>query len=100
ARALLGEQLEALGQIGAASAELWRSQSLAALAQAVQRTVYMTLQSERAILFLLDPVRDLLQARLPERSQGHAAVDFALPLVAGRSAVSDALLEGEPRYAD
>lgn len=100
ARALLGERLGALGQVNAASAELWHSQSRAAIEKAVQRTVHMTLQSGPGILFLLDPLRGLLQARLPGRGDDSGAADFALPLLPARSAVSDALLDGEPRYAD
>jgi HD-like signal output (HDOD) protein/signal transduction histidine kinase len=100
ARTLLGERLGALGQVSAASAELWHSQSRAAMERAVQRTVHMTLQSEPCFLFLLDPLRSLLEARLPGRADDNGGADFALPLLARRSCVSDALLEGEPRYAD
>lgn len=103
ARDLLGERLGELGQLGQASAGLWRSQSQAVLESTVQRTVYMMLEVERCVLFSLDPGRNLLTAHLGggQGSDGQApAPDFSLPLLPGRSAVSDALLDGEPHYTD
>lgn len=95
---LLGERLGELGQLGQLSADLWRSESLAALEQAVVRTVYLTLEIEHSLLFVLDAGGTQLTAfgihATDEDSlrQADSHPDFALPLVAGRSLIGDALL--------
>ncbi|MET0379748.1 MAG: HDOD domain-containing protein, partial [Spongiibacteraceae bacterium] len=97
---LLGERLGEISQLGQVSADLWRSESLTALEQAVIRTLYLTLDIEHSLLFVLDPTGTQLSAFGIEASDGtanqprhdDAKPDFALPLAAGRSLVSDALL--------
>jgi signal transduction histidine kinase len=97
----LGERLAELGQLGQVSADLWRSESLAALEQAVIRTLYLTLEIEHSLLFVLDAEGAQLSAFSIESQtetdgrKPDAIPDFALPLAAGRSLVSDALLDGE-----
>jgi signal transduction histidine kinase len=94
----LGERLAELGQLGQVSADLWRSESLAALEQAVIRTLYLTLDLEHSLLFVLDPEGEQLSAfsidNQPEGDdrKADAKPDFALSLAAGRSLVSEALL--------
>jgi HD-like signal output (HDOD) protein/signal transduction histidine kinase len=100
---LLGERLSELGQLGQVSADLWRSESLTALEQAVIRTLYLTLDIEHSLLFVLDPAGEQLSAfgiddadaASGRPRHADAKPDFALPLVAGRSLVSDALLSRE-----
>jgi len=100
AQDLLGERLAEIGQLGQISADLWRSESLAALEQAVIRTLYLTLEIEHSLLFVLDAAGEQLTAFGIESSeaaarQTDAKPDFALPLASGRSLVSDALLNRE-----
>lgn len=100
---LLGERLSEISQLGQVSADLWRSESLAALEQAVIRTLYLTLNIEHSLLFVLDPAGTQLSAFGIETSdsaasqprQDDAKPDFALPVAVGRSLVSDSLLARE-----
>lgn len=98
---LLGERLSELSQIGQVSADLWRSESLSALEQAVIRTLYLTLDLEHSLLFVLDPSGQQLAAfgidsgESPRPRDGDTKPDFALPLAPGRSLVADALLQKE-----
>lgn len=95
---LLGERLSELGQLGQLSADLWRSESLAALEQAVARTVYLTLQIEHSLLFTLDAGGTQLSAFGKHTTddgntrQADTHPDFTLPLAAGRSLIADTLL--------
>ncbi len=100
ARSELGQRLGELGQLGHASRELWHAQSLAALEIAVQRTLFMTLEIERSLLFVHDNTSNLLQAYAGGRDDNGAAPDFAIPLLAERSVVAAALLADESRYLD
>jgi len=102
ARAQLGQRLGELSEINQLNAELWRSHSLASLEQSIARTVYMTLGVERCVLFNADPGRQQLSARL--REPDHAAPaepqpDFVVPLLPGRSLVSDCALQGEALHS-
>jgi HD-like signal output (HDOD) protein/nitrogen-specific signal transduction histidine kinase len=101
---ILGDRLSELGQLGQVSADLWRSESLTALEQAVVRTLYLTLDIERSLLFVVDPAGEQLTAfgiaddsdSVDEAGRAQTAKpDFALPIAAGRSLVGDALLARE-----
>jgi HD-like signal output (HDOD) protein/two-component sensor histidine kinase len=95
ARTLLGERLSDLSQFSQVNGELWRSHSLAALEQTVRRIVYITLGVEHCLLFTVQRGQQEAVAHLPEAADDPAAEPaFAVPLLAGRSLVSDALLQG------
>lgn len=101
ATARLGQRLGELSEINQINSELWRSHSLAALEQTIQRTVYMTLGLEHCLLFCTDRERQTLSAQLrdPQPSGGAGEPDFLVPLLPGRSLVSDAALEGQPLHS-
>lgn len=96
AQQLLGEQLGQLSQLGQMNSELWRSETRAALEQAIRRIVFMTLNIERCLLFVADPHNATLTAHidaLDTTAHKTAAPDFTLPLLPNRSLVSDAALQ-------
>lgn len=93
----VGEHLSNLAQIGHLSSAIWQAHNLSALEQAIRRTVYITLGVEHCVLFRLSKGGRHLHASLAEPSDGSATEpDLVLPLLAGRSVVSDALLEQRP----
>lgn len=94
----LGERLGQLSQLGQMNSELWRSQTRAALEQAIRRIVFMTLGIENCLLFIADPQQAMLTAHLPAHdvdTKPHAP-DFSLPLLPNRSLVGDAVLQLTP----
>ncbi len=93
----LGERLGQLSQLGQMNSELWRSQTRAALEQAIRRIVFMTLNIEHCLLFVLDPHRSILAAHVgvSDIDTQSGAPDFTLPLLPDRSLVSDAVLQME-----
>lgn len=98
AQQLLGERLGQLSQLGRMNSELWRSQTRTALEQAIRRIVFMTLNIERCLLFVVDANTQTLTAHLDaiEATSATAKPDFTLPLLPNRSLVSDAVLQKEP----
>lgn len=103
AHALLGQRLSELSELNQLNSELWRSHSLAAIEQTIQRTVYMTLDIEHCVLFSADRDRQTLSAQLRRQPDENAAVsaepDFVVPLLPGRSLVSDALLQRQSLHS-
>ncbi|HET8710961.1 MAG TPA: HDOD domain-containing protein [Spongiibacteraceae bacterium] len=103
AQQLLGERLGQLSQLGQMNSELWRSQTRAALEQAIRRIVFMTLNIENCLLFVADPLAETLSAHIEvfdgDEKQS-ATPDFTLPLLPNRSIVSDAVLQKEPLRND
>ena len=93
----LGERLGQLSQLGQMNSELWRSQTRAALEQAIRRIVFMTLNIEHCLLFVVDPNKSLLAAHIAmnDVDTQSASPDFTLPLLPHRSLVSDAVLQME-----
>ncbi len=92
----LGEQLGQLSQLGQMNSELWRSQTRAALEQAIRRIVFMTLNIEHCLLFVTDPQNTILTAHIDahdSETNKPNAPDFTIPLLPNRSLVSDAVLQ-------
>lgn len=103
AQQLLGERLGQLSQLGQMNSELWRSQTRAALEQAIRRIVFMTLDIEHCLLFVADPRAETLSAHLDGfdvDTKQVAAPDFTLPLLPHRSLISDAVLQREALRSD
>lgn len=95
----LGERLGQLSQLGQMNSELWRSQTRAALEQAIRRIVFITLNIEHCLLFSANPRTEMLTAHLDVHAgETHkaAAPDFVLPLLPNRSLISDAVLQQQP----
>jgi len=97
AHALLGQRLSELSELNQLNSELWRSHSAAALDQTIHRTVYMTLGIEHCLLFRADRERQKVSAHLPthgaESLTSGTEPDFVVPMLPGRSLVTDALLQ-------
>ncbi|HEY3697930.1 MAG TPA: HDOD domain-containing protein [Spongiibacteraceae bacterium] len=102
AQLLLGERLGQLSQLGHMNSELWRSQTRTALEQAIRRIIFMTLDIERCLLFVVDPDQETITTHLSERdsdSEKQVQPDFTVPLLPNRSLVSDALLRKQPTHS-
>lgn len=100
AQLLLGERLGQLSQLGHMNSELWRSQTRTALEQAIRRIVFMTLNIERCLLFVVDADQETITTHLSERdSDKQTPPDFTVPLLPNRSLVSDALLHKQPTHS-
>jgi HD-like signal output (HDOD) protein/signal transduction histidine kinase len=92
----LGERLGVISQLGQINSGLWRSQTRAALEQAIRRIVFMTLGIEHCLLFIADPLIETLVTHIstPESETNKTtSPDFTIPLLPNRSVVSDAILQ-------
>ncbi len=91
----LAERMGQLGQLGQMNNELWRSKTRAALEQAIRRIVFMTLNIEHCLLFVVDQKASTLSAHVAERDIDidSDTPDFTLPLLPDRSVVSDAAVQ-------
>lgn len=98
----LGERLGQISHLGQMNSELWRSQTRAALEQAIRRIVFMTLNIEHCLLFVINPQTATLAAHVVKNDIDTKSnpPDFTLPLLPNRSLVSDAVLQMEPMRSD
>jgi len=85
----LGQRVSDLGQLSQLSGALGQVQGVEGKRTAVERALFMTLGVARSVLFLCDPQGQSVSAWV-EDAQAPA---FTLPLVEGRSLVSDVLIK-------
>lgn len=93
AEAALGERVRDLTEIDRLNGVLARSDSVQACSDAVRRSLFLTLGVEQSLLFL----RDAGGASLSVWMEDDEAPEFTLPLLPGRSLVTDTLLDRESR---
>ena len=93
----LWDRLSDINHVNQYSRELWRNQTLVGLEQSLQRASPLLLGLELVLLFSVDRNGEQLEARLPgdDMDKGHTrSADFIIPLIPGRSIVSESLLQG------
>ncbi len=106
----LGERLGELGELAQVNAGLWQARSQDCLQTAMQRSLFLTFDITDSVLFLLDPDQNLLVSHSANsepssendsqsNNTNNNEADFKVPLEAGRSLVSDALLQGQQQIS-
>ncbi|WP_019624454.1 HDOD domain-containing protein [Thioalkalivibrio thiocyanoxidans] len=93
AREALGMRVRDLTELERLTGELQRSEGPRERSRAAQRTLFLTLGIEHSLMFLADAEGTSVSAWLGEEDDP----DFTLPLLPGRSLVTDTLLEREIR---
>ncbi|WP_018862202.1 HDOD domain-containing protein [Thioalkalivibrio sp. ALJ3] len=93
AREALGMRVRDLTELERLTGEMLRTEGPHERARAAQRTLFLTLGLERSLIFLTDTDGMSVSAWLDEEDEP----DFTLPLLPGRSLVTDTLLEREMR---
>ncbi|MDG1772891.1 MAG: HDOD domain-containing protein [Oceanicoccus sp.] len=90
----LGERLGELGELAQLNAALWQARSQDGLQEAAQRSLFLTLGISGSVLFLLDDESQKLcsQTSGQQPQAPNQALNFEIPLEAGRSLISDAFL--------
>jgi signal transduction histidine kinase len=92
AHQLLGSRLSELGELSHVTSRLQPKQDDISADRAIARSLYLTLGVEPALLFLQhDPQH--LAVHLPDGNGNNS--DFLLPLQAGRSLISDAVIKAK-----
>ncbi len=91
----LGERLGELGELAQLNAALWQARSQDGLQEAAQRSLFLTLGITGSVLFLLDKEKQRLcsQTSGQDTPEPNQALNFEIPLEAGRSLISDAFLQ-------
>ncbi|ARN73041.1 HDOD domain-containing protein [Oceanicoccus sagamiensis] len=92
----LGERLGELGELAQLNAALGQARSQDGLQQAAQRSLFLTLGITGSVLFLLDSQKQRLcsQPASQDSQQANQALNFEIPLQAGRSIISEAFVSG------
>ena len=100
ARDQLGQHLSELGEIAQVNQVLSQAESSEALQEAAQRSLLLTLGISNCVLFLADDTVTRLKAEpagpKTDSAQGNPVI-FEIPIEAGRSLISEALLDGEEK---
>ena len=89
----LGTRIRDLTELGQLGGELARSRDLQAQCTAARRTLHLTLGVTQSLLFVTDPDGGSVSSWIADDE----APDFTLPLLPGRSLVTDTLLDREIR---
>lgn len=89
----LGTRIRDLTELGQLGGELARTRDLRAQCTTARRTLYLTLGITQSLLFVTDPDGQSVSSWIGNDE----APDFTLPLLPGRSLVTDVLLEREIR---
>jgi HD-like signal output (HDOD) protein/nitrogen-specific signal transduction histidine kinase len=94
----LGERLGELGELAQINTALAQQFSNDSLQNAAQRSVFLTLGITDSILFLLDDQQQLLCSQAPAENVTPSKaepLDVKLPLINGRSLISDAFIQSQ-----
>lgn len=94
----LGERLADLGELAQMNASFWQARNQDSLFSSIKRSLFLTFGIQSSLLFRYDADGQKLVTQLDEQDVSEST-EFSVALIAGRSLVTDALLDKKPLYS-